>query len=288
MLHLFHLSPSRYLGVTNNRPTTPGGIVLVTRLPCFLYYNPSSEAVIMIAEEMIHPFPFRRFSLSGHQVTRWFLRASIYGLQVVGSFPYTWSGPPHPPHFNLGLCLWTIFIRGFMSVGLYLHVYTDKLISKYLTDYGAEEQFSIVFIYANSIVIYVTSLLTLMNSRKLAKLLSNLREPVGRNNDLTGWSSLASFLPSLVQASVLIITYANYYANNRYQLSMTQRLVQIISASLATVGYISTTQLFKAVARTLSSHLVESTREALSPTSSEIEDPMLLLEKQVRKVSEAV
>lgn len=255
-------------------PRTPS-LLLV----CFL-------AIVGMKCQCQIPSLLRRLSW-GQQGCKWVICFCVWSLQLVGSFPYTWPGPPHQPRFSLWLCAWCVFMKIYCLFGVYVLFQVGGIS---LSDWTGSDLHGII--YKVSLMVYLCAysqphLVLLAKSRKLANILSRFApfdEPVSQRRGVSPLILLQVLLLDFLIPAVAL-TFPSVPL-------LGHRLVMVLFAVLGGHSCFSAYLLFKALSVALSAYLVDAVEETLSPTLSEegasaslALPSLLLLEKRIRKVS---
>lgn len=230
---------------------------------------------------------FFRISLSSHHI----LRVSVLCLQGIGSFPFTWSDPPQRPQFSLGLCLWSIFMNIFIIFGtnlsLDMHIMTpDDWIDVDIGTMTAKASIVTYFIASNLSIIIIT-----FKSSSLADLMGRLPEPPKERRNASLSQAAFVVLLTIHHLLTVIWTIIHYSLNQPTLQTLTISITMTALGIFRMTGYTSIYLTFSALSVRLSGHLLEAETEALSSSSSSTGlhspltlAPLLLLEKQIRKV----
>ncbi|ROT69261.1 hypothetical protein C7M84_012577 [Penaeus vannamei] len=233
------------------------------------------------------PSLLRRLSW-GQQGCKWVICFCVWSLQLVGSFPYTWPGPPYQPRFSLWLCAWCVFMKIYCLFGVYVLFQVGGIS---LSDWTGSDLHGII--YKVSLMVYLCAysqphLVLLAKSRKLASILSRFapfEEPVSQRRGVSPLILLQVLLLDFLIPAVAL-TFPSVPL-------LGHRLVMVLFAVLGGHSCFSAYLLFKALSVALSAYLVDAVEETLSPTLSEegvsaslALPSLLLLEKRIRKVDE--
>lgn len=240
----------------------------------------------MAMKDQIQSF-LRRFPC-GQEGHKWVICFCVWNLQVVGSFPYTWPGPPHQPQFCPLLCAWSVFLKIYCWLGVYA---CFLVVGVSLSDWKDNDLNGII--YNVSVMVYVCAysqphLVMLAKSRTLANILSRFppfEEPLSRRSRVSTLILLqVIFLDILVPAFALSLPSVS---------SLAYRLLLMFFAILSGHACFCVYILFKALSVALSAYLFDAVEEALSPslsgrgvTASLSLPPLFLLEQKIRKVSD--
>lgn len=207
-----------------------------------------------------------RPSISQSQVTIWLLRISVTTFQAIGSFPYTWSGPPRRPQLSVALCVWSVVIKilqiyGAITIILSYYIPTDDSDGIQIGDVIAN--IYMIFCYVS---LNLAHLAVLFRSPVLATCLDLIvNDPqIMSTESLSCTGLLVTFL---VHVGISIAWGIGYCVYTFSIFSAFSAAAMFASALVEAVGLLSCCLLFKGLFLILSTRLVDVAREGLASQS---------------------
>lgn len=245
-------------------------------------------------KELFHLPSALRPSMTQSQVTIWLLRISITSFQAIGSFPYTWSGPPHRPQLSLGLCMWAVINKILQVFGIIVNILVNYIHPDDSDGIQVGDIIANIYMISSAVSLYLRYLAVLFRSPVLAECLDLIvNDPqIMSTMSLSCTSLLLTLLMHMVICIGWVIGYCTYVLPF---LSIFMFTVILVSTLMEIVGLLSFCLLFETLSHILSTRLVDVVREGMVSLSlwrpdldlssgSQVVSPMFSLERNIRQV----